>query len=269
MGITDRTSLGDRMKTYEAVTNLTLMPRAPVIIRVDGKGFSRLTKKLGTAKPFDVSFRRIMDTVMREMCAQIQGCVLGYAQSDEISFVIRDDQSEKAESYFGNRLQKLVSISAGMASAIFTREICQCDGIGADIHGVFDSRAFTMPDLTEAGNYLVWRQQDCTRNSILSATYYAVGEKKGRKTTRKMMYGLKTPELQELMFKEAGVNWNDYPGDFKRGSVVFRQLVSIETPKGKAMRSRWKLGVAPIFTSEEGRAWLYSTERLGDRSKED
>ncbi len=39
-------TLGSRMKKYESISNIYLMPKCPVIIRVDGKNFSRLTKKL-------------------------------------------------------------------------------------------------------------------------------------------------------------------------------------------------------------------------------
>lgn len=269
MGSIDRTSIGNRMKTYEAVTDLTLMPRAPVVIRVDGKGFSRLTKQMGAAKPFDTGFRLIMDAVMREMCAQIQGCVLGYAQSDEISFIIRNDQSEKAEAYFGNRIQKIASVVAGMASALFTRDLLRklMATDNAD-YGVFDARTYAMPDLTEAGNYLVWRQQDCTRNSISSAAYYGLAKRTGRKTAQKMMHGLNSKGLQELMFCEAGINWDKYPEKFKRGTVAFRETTEVETPNGRALRNKWCLQAAPIFTSDEGRAWLYASERLGSHEKQ-
>lgn len=44
-------SLGDRMKTYEAVPKVKLVRRMPVIIRLDGKAFHTFTR--GFVKPFD------------------------------------------------------------------------------------------------------------------------------------------------------------------------------------------------------------------------
>lgn len=263
-------NLGTRMKKYEAVADAVLMSRVPVAIRVDGKSFSNLTKQLGLNKPYDSTFRNLMDGVMLAMCKEIQGCVLGYAQSDEISLIIRNDQSVDSQPYFGNRIQKIASVAAGMASAIFTRDLLRrlMETRTAD-YGVFDARVYTLPDLTEAGNYLVWRQFDCTRNSISSAAYYKIAAEKGRKTARKMMFGLKSKELQELMFQEVGANWNSFPARFKRGTVAFREPVEITTVNGTTTRTRWRTRVAPIISLEgEGRDWLYASERLGDRDEE-
>ena len=137
-------------------------------------------------------------------------------------------------------------------------------------YGIFDARVYTLPDLTEAGNYLVWRQFDCTRNSISSAAYYGLAEKVGRKTARKMIHGLKSNELQELMFQEIGINWNRYSIRFKRGTVAYREPVEIKTPNGTTTRTKWRVGCAPIISSEGiGRDWLYAPERLGDRKNEE
>lgn len=265
----DKTSLGDRMKKYEAIADAILMDRLPVAVRIDGKGFSNLTKGLDLDKPFDTGFRDLMTGVMVALCKEVQGCVLGYAQSDEISLIIRNDQSLDSQPYFGNRVQKIASTSAGLASAIFTRDLLKklMETEKVD-YGVFDARAYALPDLIEAGNYLVWRQQDCTRNSVSSAAYYGIGKKAGRKTARKMMHGLNSKQLQELMFQEAGINWDRYPEQFKRGTVAFRERLEIQTPKGLAIRSKWQTQGAPIFTSEDGRKWLYSPERLGGRNEE-
>ena len=77
----DKSSIGDRMKQYETVSDAVLMGRVPVAIRIDGKGFSTLTKRLDLDKPFDGQFRKLLDGVMLAMCKEIQGCVVGYAHS--------------------------------------------------------------------------------------------------------------------------------------------------------------------------------------------
>ena len=143
---TDRTSLGDRMKIYERLSDFSLMPRLPAIVRLDGKGFSRLTKQLHLDKPFDSWFMSAMVDTMIYVASKIQGCVLGYTQSDEITLVIVSGRD--AEPYFANRIQKITSVTASMATAVFnsvlwerTRDICAAH---------FDSRVFALPSITEA-----------------------------------------------------------------------------------------------------------------------
>lgn len=261
----DKTSLGDRMKEYEAVSDVAMMKRVPVVVRLDGKGFSRLTKRLKLDKPFDVRFLTAMADTMVSVASKVQGCVVGYTQSDEISLVLINYRSLDAEPYFGNRVLKIASITSSMATARFNRRLVQLmpDGLtgtdSEDIEAYFDSRPFTVPDATEAMNELIWRQQDCVRNSILSAAYYEIGKVKGRKTTQKMMHGLNTSQLQELLFQEVGINWSTYyTPELKRGTVTYRKLVEVDTPNGKAIRHKWVTEGAPIFQSEEGQKWLLS-----------
>ena len=259
----DKTSLGDRMKAYERLSEVTLCPRLPVIIRLDGKGFSRLTKKLD--KPFDSKFMQVMQLTTEYLCKNISGCMLGYTQSDEISLVLRNDQSLLSQPYFSNRVQKLTSISASMATAAFNAAY-HSDPENLSIWGIFDSRTYVVPSITEACNYLIWRQQDCTRNSILGATYYEIAKMPGygKKTAQKMMHGLKCDALQELLFQTTGINWNNYLGYEKRGTVFRKDLVdisrSISTYNPETCptvyRERWLAYPPPIFTSKEGWEWM-------------
>lgn len=253
----DKTSLGDRMKEYEAAYDTSMMRRVPVVVRLDGKGFSRLTKRLKLEKPFDGRFLDMMADTMLSVASQVEGCVIGYTQSDEISLVLLNNQSLDAQPYFGNRVQKIASITASMATARFNRGLARLLGDAADAEAFFDSRVFTVPDPVEAMNALIWRQQDCVRNSILSAAYYEIGKVKGRKTAQKMMHGLNTSKLQELMFQELGLNWSvRYSPELKRGTVAYRKPMEVETPNGKAVRSKWVCEAAPTFQSEDGKEWL-------------
>jgi tRNA(His) guanylyltransferase len=264
----DKTSLGDRMKRYEASAETRLVRRLPVIVRIDGKRFSKYTKRLGVQKPFDPAFLEAMKGTALALVRNVTGCVLGYTQSDEISLVLRNDQSLESEPFLDNRVQKIVSILASMATGWFNRVLASttCGGLRqrfpADWEDLdpafFDARAYVVPGVEEAKNYLVWRQQDCTRNSILNAAYYGIAAlpDKGKKTARKMMHGLNTKELQELMFSEARINWNDLDPEFKRGTAVHRVLRTVETPDGTAVRSKWIAGECPVFQSPDGKKWL-------------
>ena len=114
-----RDSLGDRMKGYENVTRTKLVRRMPVIIRIDGKAFHTFTK--GFDKPFDSLLMDAMNRTMKYLCENIQGCMLGYTQSDEISLLLVDYQTLTTDSWFDDTVQKMCSISASMATLVFNK----------------------------------------------------------------------------------------------------------------------------------------------------
>lgn len=221
----DKTDIGKRMKAYEAIHKNFLMRRQPVIIRLDGKAFHGFTK--GFDKPFDDELIVAMQRTMKYLCENIQGCVLGYTQSDEITLVLCDYQKYDTDAWFGYNVQKMVSISASMATFAFNREIknamielsikdypafvAKNDRVMSNLQkgALFDARCFTL-SVVEVNNCLLWRQQDATRNSIQALAQSLYSHKK--------LEGINTKQLQDKMFEEKGVNWNDLPTVKKRGS---------------------------------------------------
>lgn len=251
----DKTSLGDRMKRYEKNHDHVLMNRVPVIVRVDGKGFSKWTKKQKCDKPFDVIFMAAMQETMKYVAEHIEGCVFGYTQSDEMTFVLRNDQSLESEPWFGNRLQKICSVVSSMVTVRFNWNHINEDDIGNQSLAFFDARVFTVPNFDEAANVLLWRENDASKNSISAACYYEVAKKIGKGTARKKMHGLNGNQQQELLFQETGINWNNYPTSFKRGSACYKLMRRVKTPDGDVMRRIWVLDKEiPIFTQD--RNWL-------------
>lgn len=220
----DKTSLGDRMKGYEAVPKIHLMRRTPVIIRLDGKAFHTFTR--GFDKPFDEDFMKAMQQTMKFLCENVQGCVLGYTQSDEITLVLCDYQKLDTDCWFGYCIQKMVSVAASMATFAFTKGLSHyaCESFDMEKFEIvtrkllkgafFDARCFNVP-IEEVNNCLLWRQQDATRNSIqaLAQSLYS----------QKELHGINTKQLQDKMFSEKGVNWNDLPVYKKRGSCCVKK----------------------------------------------
>lgn len=111
--------LGKRMKIYEAVSKTKLVRRMPVAIRIDGKAFHTFTR--GMAKPFDEVLIKSMQETMQYLCKNIQGCVFGYTQSDEITLILVDYKELNTSAWFDNEVQKICSISASMATMAFNR----------------------------------------------------------------------------------------------------------------------------------------------------
>lgn len=194
-------SIGERFKqNYEEVWKLRLPMRLPTIIRLDGRCFHSFTKDM--ERPFDKLFIGDMAGLAYYLCENIQTAQFAYCQSDEISILLHPYKKLTSQAWFGGEIQKMVSISAGLASSWMSVEYEQ--------EVVFDSRVFVLPE-SEVANYFLWRQMDWTRNSIqmLAQGLYS----------HKELLNKNTSELQELIFQK-GVNWNDLETHLKRGLVV-------------------------------------------------
>ena len=112
--------LGRRMKDfYETIPKTKLMRRTPVAIRIDGKAFHTFTR--GMKRPFDNILIGTMQQTMKYLCENIQGCVLGYTQSDEITLILIDYQKLTSSAWFDYEVQKMCSISASMATVAFNK----------------------------------------------------------------------------------------------------------------------------------------------------
>jgi len=219
MSKTEKDSLGDRMKGYEDAYRIYLTGRLPLILRIDGKAFHTFTR--GLTRPFDPDFQEVMLKTAIGLCDEIQGVKLAYWQSDEISLLITDYDTLTTQAPYDKNLQKLVSISASVATSTFNQATYQHNLTRFEFRledkfktlGNFDSRAFVLPH-AEVCNYFLWRQQDASRNSINS-----VGQ---AHFSPKQLHGLSTDLVQDLLFKEKGINWNDLPIINKRGACVIR-----------------------------------------------
>ena len=189
--------IGDRMKKYEQVFDLTVPPRMPVMIRLDGKAFHTLTKKM--QKPFDEDFMATMDTIGLYLLKSIQGARICYVQSDEITLFLHTYNKFDTNIWMGGRVQKIVSISAGMASSLFS--------VFENKMVQFDSRVFVLSK-EEVYNNFLWRSKDCIRNAILSYGQHKFGHKE--------CLNLKTGELLNKIPKE---EWSEVSPRAKFGKL--------------------------------------------------
>lgn len=241
-------SLGDRMKRYEAAAKPLLVPRTPVIARIDGRAFHTFTR--GLAKPYDADLHACMWAAARAVCADISGCKLAYVQSDEISLLVTDYETLNAQAHFDYELAKLCSTSAATASVAFMAEFLSRfpDRSARLLRGqglpTFDSRFYNVPR-EDVSNYFLWRQRDAERNSLTmqAQAHYSASELHG-----------KTRAQRHDLLHAKGINWNDLPTPRKRGVCVVRQVVY--TDKGNA-RTKWVVDEdIPIFSSPAGRDYI-------------
>lgn len=251
--------LGDRMKMYEGVSKTRLVPKMPVLVRLDGKAFHTFTRFM--EKPYDLRMQRCMWYAARRLCEQIQGCQLAYVQSDEIQLLLVDYHSVYSSPWFDYEVQKVVSVAAAICTAAFVRAYDRefpvngaAAGCGfAECEPAFDARAWNIPK-HEVVNAFIWRQQDAVRNSIQSLAQAHFSHAR--------LQGLNSKQLQDLLFLEKGVNWNDCPVPQRRGVCVVRQPETYTVIAGEghnlrvpSERTVWTVDEnIPIFT--ENRSYI-------------
>lgn len=243
--------LGTRMKTYyEAIPKNNLMRRTPVIIRIDGKAFHTFTR--GFRKPFDEIMVKAMQETTKYLCENIQGCVFGYTQSDEITLVLIDYQKLTTSAWFDYEVQKMCSVAASMATMAFNKIFSalvdeyncspEASGIQANWYlaalnkgAMFDARVFNIPK-EEVTNCIYWRQLDATRNSIQSVGQANFSHKELHEKTCNM--------IQDMLMIEKGINWNNYPTYLKRGTAVKKNesgswYIDLDMPQLKGDNRRY------------------------------
>lgn len=203
---------------------------------------------------------------MKYLCEEIQGCVFGYTQSDEITLILIDYQTLETDAWFDWEVQKICSVAASMATLAFNtyfkREVNNFyeqiwDDIVEDWIGVpkeveyymalekavgrgatFDCRCFNIPK-EEVCNLILWRQLDATRNSI-----QMVGQ---ANFSHKELQNKSCNMIQDMLHEERGINWNDFPAYLKRGSACVRSV----SPDGLEF-SEWIVDLdMPILKGED------------------
>lgn len=260
-------TLSIRQKTFYEMRSRTYLPRRTyTIMRLDGRSFKNYTK--GLIKPFDNGLIEDMDNTAIYLCQNIQGAKLAFVQSDEITIVLTDFDTISTDAWFDGEIQKMVSISAAMATEKFNQlrlirsfnentvgEI-PINKIVENIKkfkmAQFDSRVFIIPFKEEVINNLIWRQQDTVRNSISSVAQSMYSAKE--------LHGKNQNDMQEMCFQK-GVNWNDFPVKQKRGRLIVKKSMIFPFTKndksglpilqGSFMRNVWMSTDPEIFTQDK------------------
>lgn len=265
-------SLGDRMKNnYENRSKTYLTRRVPVICRLDGRAFHTFTR--GLKRPYDEIFHKAMNDTLMYLCKNIQGCKVGYTQSDEITLLLVDYDTITTDAWFDYSVQKMCSIAASMATLAFNKSFAKSaddffrnnikdvDEKNEDViyfktlmkavetGAMFDARCFNIPE-DEVVNCFIWRQQDATRNAI-----QMLGQ---CNFPHKALQGKSCNDIQDMLMTIKGINFNDMPVEFKRGVCcikVTEQDPDIDIKDGAYPITYWKLDKnIPIFTQD--RAYL-------------
>lgn len=198
-----------KMRVYETAQDRCVLPNMYMVARIDGRGFTKLTKDVHKFKaPFDEVFRDYMVDTVKHLMNCGFNIIYGFTQSDEISLLF--DYNETA---FSRKTRKYNSILAGEASAKFSLLL---GSIGA-----FDCRISELPNKNLVVDYFRWRNEDAHRNALNAHCYWRLREDKFSKTdAAKKIKGLSTANKNELLFSY-GLNFNEFPNWQKRGIGVY------------------------------------------------
>ena len=275
----DTSDLAKRMKDYEMRDRYFLQKRIPVAIRVDMRAGHTFTR--GFKRPFDDIFMKSMQETAKYMCENMGNAKLAYVQSDEITIILTDYDTLETDCWFNYRTDKLCSISASMATMAFnkyfaenvaneileykTSIVPQCveiqqemkeyhDTLRAAVNkgAMFDARCFNIPK-EEVTNLIYWRQLDATRNSI-----QMVGQ---ANFSHKELQNKSCNDIQDMLHEQKGINWNDYPTVYKRGSAcIYTEYANMNC----SHNSGWIIDKEMPILKGENRAYVDDLVYIGE-----
>lgn len=247
-------TLGDRMKFYEGMeTERRFLPMLPVLARVDGRSFHAFTR--GMARPYDPVFSKMMIETTIALVRETNAC-MGYTQSDEITLAWHSEDT-RSQIWFDGRITKMTSQIAAQATLCFYREVLLSRPAVADRLPTFDARVWQVPNRAEGANVFLWREWDATKNSISMAAQAHFSPKQ--------LHGKHGGQMKDMLM-DKGVNWNNYPAYFKRGTYVQRRIEFLPfttdeieklppkheartNPDLKILRSKWEpIELPPLGT---------------------
>lgn len=254
-------NLEDKCLYYRSMSDYKLLPNSYVLVMCDGRSFSHMVKNK-FQKPFDDNFISMMNETAAYVCKNVQGCKFAYVQSDEMSFVLTDFDTPTTDAFFGNRLCKMQSIIASLATAKFNQLMIKYHlemGMGVNPGDIidktplyqFDCKCWNVPSLNDVFAWFLYRQIDCVRNSKqqTAQTYL----------THKQLMNKDTDSQVKLLLDEKGIDWNAYDDDKKYGRFIWKEFKTLTNPENGEEYQRHKWVVHPAFplTDVSGKETFY------------
>lgn len=240
------TKLKDRISLYEEVSDYKLLPKLPIIISLNGRSFSKMTNLL--KKPYCPNFAECMYATALKLSMEIDGAIFSYCFNDEIIIIARNDQTLDTETWYNNNIQKISSVTASIATLHLNRCINELD-LNLTGDPTFTSKIFTVPNVTEAINVLVSKQQQCFYQSVQLACFYELLNKNyDNNSIKEMLQGTSLDEKIQLLNQECNIDFNNYPLAFRRGIACYKHPKSIDN----IIKYKWAVNYElPIFTKEQ------------------
>ena len=284
----DHSDIGIRMKAYENCYRIYFPRRQALIMRLDLRAGHTYTK--GFRRPFDKIFAQCIQHTMKKLCENIEGAKFGYCESDEISIALTDYETINTEPWFGNNLQKIVSISASMASLFFKEKMREIvsdllySWSNIDWNNEAEMKEnedrlrslYGMPESREEWDEYVHiiQSADCNKYAVFDCRVFLIPREEivnyfywreldcsknsiqmaaQSQFSHKELQGLDCNKLQEKLFQERGINWaKDYPNEFRNGASCYKRMIDVFGLDGSVVqRNKWYIDLnTPVFTQD-------------------
>ncbi|KAG5920667.1 Glucose-responsive transcription factor [Claviceps capensis] len=219
---------------FEYVRNFeqtdSLLPNTWIVVRIDGRAFTKMCAKYGFEKPNDRRALDLMNAAAKAVVTDLPESVIAYGVSDEYSFVFH-----KSCDLFERRASKLVStiVSTFTANYVYSWGTYFPDTPLSFPLPTFDGRAVCYPSVQNLRDYLSWRQVDCHINNLYNTTFWLLIQLGGldNKEAERTLAGTLTADKNEILFSRFNINYNNEPEIFKKGSVVFRDYKLVDAER--------------------------------------
>ncbi|KAI1331351.1 tRNA guanylyltransferase [Xylariaceae sp. FL0255] len=207
--------------------NDALLPNTWVVIRIDGRGFTKLCAKYNFEKPNDKRALDLMNAAAKAVVMEIPEITIAYGVSDEYSFVLH-----KTTTLFERRASKLITTITSTFTAYYVHlwsSYMPDKPLSAPLPS-FDGRAVCYPSVQNLRDYMTWRQVDCHINNLFNTTFWSLIQLGGMtaKEAEKLLAGTVSGDKNEILFSKFNINYNNEPEIYKKGSVVFRDYELVE-----------------------------------------
>lgn len=240
--------LKDRMESYSDITDYKLLSKLPIVITINGRSFSKITALL--EKPFHEKLTECFCSTLIRLVQEIDGAVFGYTFNDEMIIVARNDQNVETLPWYDNSVQKIASVSASLATLQFNSYAATHD-LNLLGDAVFYSNVYAVPNITEAINVIVSKQQQSFQTSIYYSCFYELLKKHNKNDIKEMLSGTTIDDKINLLYQECGIDFNDYSPAFRRGVACYRSPKMVSFEGSSVIKNKWTLNTdLPIFTKE-------------------
>lgn len=243
------------MKEYEIFSSLKVPSTSPIVVRLDGRNFSQLSRKLEFEKPYDLEFVRIISEAARLLFQEFSP-KFAYVFSDEVNLLL-------GEIPFAGRVEKIDSVMASFLSGAFTSKITEQEDFREKITRIkpisFDSRVIPL-SREKVVEYFQWRQLESWRNCLNGYSYWKLREDHSKEESMEILHKKKSSQLHDLLF-EKGIKLTQMPAWQRRGIGIYKKGFEIEginpltqekvTSYRKKILIDWEL---PLFDNEFFRA---------------
>jgi tRNA(His) guanylyltransferase len=241
-------TLRERINSYQELTDYKLLKNLPTIIILNGRLFKKITSLL--YKPFSEKFMELMIGVVIKLCHEIDGVVFSYHFNDEIVLVLRNDQTANTMQWCEGKVQKTASIAAALATLWFNQLSKEYD---IELFGdpIFIANTFVVPNLTEAINVLIYKQQAAHYYAVHNACFYELIKKYPIDNVNRILFDKSLQEKTEILSETCNIQLDNYPLPFRRGVAVYRAPKLIDIDGVEEIRSKVNINLdLPLFVKD-------------------